>query len=481
MSLSIKFNGVELSDYIQATQDFTPFVGVQWEPVVNTDNGIVCGADYQYTTYKSKTIEIPFKMRYGLEGKYDGLEKALNVREPKPLIFGNIPGKVFYAVPSGALDFSEVAYLGTGTLTFIVPDGLAHSVAEKSFKATEKNGVLETKIINNGTESVPVDYTIKHNHENGYIGVVSEHGVIQLGYVSELDKEQRSKSVTLFDYRKPGDYDAMTTGQAILGYNYDLNGTFGHVSANGHQWLGLASVGSGTNWHGAGKLVTLPMEAEGNTDFYIQGKVWFETGKTDQTGLLQMAVGDENGAQLASIRIAKYDLNNNVAWAIFDIKGVEKHRISFSPSWDNVTASDKGHIYIDKKGDLFNFYFGGTAHPFREPSLAGAKAKTVSIFLGQHGTANQLITRMYFDYLFFRRDNVHYYYDVPNRYGKGSEVYIDGATRKVYVDGILKTEDEIIGSDYFHVPPGETKVQFMYSDFSNPPPTITAKIREAYL
>lgn len=44
-----------------------------------------------------------------------------------------------------------------------------------------------------------------------------------------------------------------------------------------------------------------------------------------------------------------------------------------------------------------------------------------------------------------------------------------------------RNSDEILGSDYFLVPPGETEIQFSYSTFSNPAPTITAKIREAWL
>jgi hypothetical protein len=42
-------------------------------------------------------------------------------------------------------------------------------------------------------------------------------------------------------------------------------------------------------------------------------------------------------------------------------------------------------------------------------------------------------------------------------------------------------EDEVLGTKYFHIPHGETRVQFYYSDFSDPAPTIVAKIKEAFL
>lgn len=405
------------------------------------------------------------------------------------LILSDEPNLYYEAIIDGQPTLAEGHFSSTGTLTFLVPDGLAHSIGETSFPAAiNSDGVMEMRIINNGTEAVPVDYTIKHNHENGYIGIVSEYGVIQLGYVDELDKEQRAKSETLFDYRKPPDYDAMTSGQAILGYDYALNGKWGAVLAGGgsQQWLTLADIGSGPTWHGAGKMVTIPSDSEGvsgSADFYVQAKIWFETGASDQTGMAELSVGDESGNHLASIRIAKYDMSRNIAYAIFDVAGIERQRVSFAPAWDGPTASDKGHVYIDKKGESFLFYFAGSTFPVNAPEAAGRKAKTVSIFLGQHGTvpSSKLVTRMYFDYVFFRKDNVAYWVDIPNRYGANSVVYIDGGAKKVYVDGIPNLGGEIVGSNYPMAPPGETKVQFMYSGFSRPAPTISAKIREAYL
>ena len=88
---------------------------------------------------------------------------------------------------------------------------------------------------------------------------------------------------------------------------------------------------------------------------------------------------------------------------------------------------------------------------------------------------------MYLNYLVFRKDKVKTWLDIPNRYPSGSIVAIDGKSRKVYMDGIQRAADEVRGSKYFNVPPGETKIQFYYSNFCSPPPMITAKIQEAYL
>lgn len=83
--------------------------------------------------------------------------------------------------------------------------------------------------------------------------------------------------------------------------------------------------------------------------------------------------------------------------------------------------------------------------------------------------------------LSFRTDSVTYLHDIPNRYKAGEVLTVDGPSAKMYINGIPSLNDEAVGSKYFKAPPGETKVELYYSDFSDPAPTITAKIREAYL
>ncbi len=333
----------------------------------------------------------------------------------------------------------------------------------------------------------PIDYTIKHNHENGYVGIVSEHGVIQLGSPDEVDTEIRQKSQVLVNYRNATEMGNMTDGQGVLTENFPKNGSFKTVTINGQQVLAVNSVGTGNNWHGASKMVTIPADSNGEVgavNFLAQSHIWFETGRVQQTGLLEFVVGDEAGQHLASIHVYKKATNANIASAIMQIQLTEKKRIVYEPNYKSVTANGTGsNIYIRKNGELFEFYFGGGRYQYRVPAAASKKAKTLTIFLGQWGTlgAGNIVSRMYFHNVLFQKDNVNYWYDIPNRYRAGSTVYVDGSATKVYVDGIPSLDDERLGSTYFLAPPGETKVQFYYSAFSNPGPTVTAKIREAYL
>ena len=483
MSYSVTFNGVELNNYINVLVGFTPYIGADWQPSIVDYNGIMDGGEFQYTKFGAKTIPMPFLMQHGLKDKYDALEKILNVDEPKRLIFGSQPGRYYMAIPSGTLDYDQICDNGGGTITWIIPDGLAHAVDEKEFTATMQNGILTADIYNGGVDDVPVSYEITNNHENGFIGIVSQYGAIQLGNIQEVDGTTGEMSEELFRYDSPSDFNAMTNGQGILTEDFPMNGSWGTTTAEGEQWLYLSGQGSGSSWHGASKYQVLPDDASGDDsaqNFYCQTKVWFETGLVQQTGLAEFVIGDTAGNHLASIHLLKAATNSNTAYAVFQVRGKEMGRVQFEPSNQGPTTKDGGQLYIQKTGEVFEFYFAGK-YSYRVPEAANAEAHSVTIFLGQYGSGNQLITRLYFKYLFFQKNNVQYTIDIPNRYPAGSVIEVDGEAGRVTVDGIPAQGDEVRGSVYFTVPPGHTVIEFYYSSFSNPPPSATAIIREAYL
>lgn len=488
--LTATYGGVEIPVKItKLDRNLTPPINNNTKSLGNSN-----GVSFLYSNYGENTITFEYVIDNRTARNLSEFRRKtagiIYSKEPQRLIFSDEPNLYYDAILSGQPALNENYLKSTGTMSFMVPDGLAHSVVEKTFTAAKNSsGILGATIVNNGTESVPIDYTITHKSENGYIGIVTKDGVIQLGDAGEQDGVIRQKTEQLINYRTPEAYSAMTDGQGILGFNYPKNGTFKVVGPyEGHKWLALDNIGSGAGtWHGASKMVTIPADSGGVVgaqNFYVQAKVWFETGTIAQTGMLMLSIGDTAGNHLASIRVAKYELGKNLAYAMFDVEGVEKQRVSFIPDYKGCTTHDKGHIYIKKSGQKFQFYFGGGVYTLYGSAASKTKqAKYISIFSGQHGTMskNALVTRMYWDYLFFRKNNVNYWYDIPNRYQSGDVVYVSGKDTKVYTNGVISQEDEILGSNYPKAPPGETKVQFFCSDFADPAPTITAKIREAYL
>lgn len=490
MTLSVKFNDIELGKYIEVLQGFTPFVGADWNPsFVKAEKQN--GSDFAYTSYENKQIVMPFTIEGNLEEKYDALQKALKVDEPKKLVFGNVPNKCFYAIPSGTLEFSEeTEFLGEGTITWLIPDGVAYSTAEFSFDGVQKDGYQTITIQNNGTEWADVDYEIAHQHENGFIGLVSQYGVIQLGKQEEADGENYEASEELFN-----GYSLFQDDHGISYQNPEntTQGTLEVKNVAGYNVMALKG-GQATSgyWNGGMRTLTIPVDSEGRRgakNFYCYTQHWFETGLMGQTGAQTIAFLTGDNKVICAMSINKSDTVGNTAHVDWfapqnkKIKTLDFQPTSYEDNPFNLKMGG-GHNDFLKEGDKLRIFWYGKYYHFTIPEIKDMVCEKIQVWIGQWGSrdlGNQLVTHNYLKSIWFRKDNVEKYRDVPNRYRAGDVVSIDGESTKVYVNGMVAKGDEITGTDYFKVPPGTTEVQFCYSSFSSPPPQIKAKIREVYL
>lgn len=490
MTLSVKFNDIELGKYIEVLQGFTPFVGADWNPsFVKAEKQN--GSDFAYTSYENKQIVMPFTIEGNLEEKYDALQKALKVDEPKKLVFGNVPNKCFYAIPSGTLEFSEeTEFLGEGTITWLIPDGVAYSTAEFSFDGVQKDGYQTITIQNNGTEWADVDYEITHNHENGFIGIASKYGAIQLGKIEEADGEDYKASEILSEGYSLFQDDHGTSYQNP---ENTTQGTLEVKNVAGYNVMALKG-GQATSgyWNGGMRTLTIPVDSEGRRgakNFYCYTQHWFETGLMGQTGAQTIAFLTGDNKVICSMSINKSDTVGNTAHVDWfapqnkKIKTLDFQPTAYEGNPFNLKMGG-GHNDFLKEGDRLRIFWYGQYYYFTIPEIKDMACEKIQVWIGQWGSrdlGNQLVTHNYLKSIWFRKDNVEKYRDVPNRYKSGDVVYIDGNDTAVYVNGMNRMEDEIRGSKHFLVPPGETEIQISYSAFSSPPPTIKAKIREAYL
>lgn len=459
--------------------------------IAETQLGDSDGTEFQSKRNVPRTITVGYQLLSDSpeeqREKYNRLMDILD-QEQARLVFYDEPDKYFIGTKSDVGDVDSGKLNVTGEFSFYCCDPYKYSMTEKTFRAAlNDEDVMETKIINEGTEECAVNYTITHNHENGFVGIASEYGAMQFGDIDELDTETLQRSEMLFRFEGYSAFSAMTNGDGVLTENFPKNGTWREDTYNGRDsYLALNTVGSGDNWHGASKIMYLPEDSSGSNvaqNFYAQTRVWWEIGRQSQTGLLEFVIGDESNQPLASIHLMKNNTTTGSSYAIMKIGTKEVKRITFNSNSSSAAARSAGQLYIKKSGGLFKFYFG-KEYQFRDNSMASKKARSVTIFLGQwagrSNSAKDLVTRMYFDYLFFQKNNVPYERDIPNRYAKGDVMFVDGKEGKMYVNGVNCVKDEIVGTQYFKVPPGETTVQFSYSSFCDPPPKITASITEVY-
>lgn len=441
----------------------------------------------------SRIIEVEYQLRADspeeLIEKYNILNGLLNFREAK-LIFADEPDKYYIgsktaseAPPKGRLNI-------TSTFQIYCLDPHKYSVATKQFTATRNvDGILELTIHNEGTADVPINYTVVHNHDNGYLGFVSDRGVLQTGKIQEVDLTPYTESEMLIN---TNDFSGWNRDTSVHPEN-QAKGTQGNLQVNtynGQNILQLADRGGTAGVNGGMISIDIPPDSEGAvgaSNFWCYFNEWFETGAVRQTSTTSINFLDENDKLIYCYMVEKNDLNSNRAHVMMRAGGSQQHKYFdryFEPSnaqyGKNMFDWERGHCDVLKEGDKLSGYYYGTRYSTVVPDLKDVKCCKIQIYIGGYDQLD-MVTGSCFRSLGFQKLNVQKWSDNPNRYPSGSKVEIDGKEGKIYTDGILRMDDEIKGSQYFLAPPGQSKVQIYHSDFSTPAPTVTAEIREAWL
>lgn len=497
--LIIEYNGIRITDYFDLTDEpdrslFSEFENTVVKP--ESRSGDIFVANRR----GGKEITLPvFTNLDNARQNKDELVVAFNVSKPSRLWFSDEPDRYYMAVPVGAGSFKRSIESHTeysGDLSFLVPDGIAHSTVTKQFPASlNADGILEATVINDGTESALVDYDIHFNHECGYVGIVSEYGAIQLGKVDEMDTATGKKSEWLVNANGYADLNAWTTNAGYAPFkpaDFKIGGAWKSGTNNGQTYLNWSSIGTGTAYHGTTKQLILPTDSDGdaglNANWAVQFKPWFANSQVEGGGVMSLILANADGTKRTGIMIHKDQrYNNTFKMIVFDgglaQSGAAMTRFT-SKYFDLAEANNKftawksGMFELIKQGKKLTIKFpdGGT-HTVNN-SDDTVKYTNVTIMSGGHGTSTP-VKQMGWVYVKVRKDHVAYSKDVPNRFADKTELHIDGSSAKVYENE--KPITHVLGSTFFRVPPGETKVQFFYSDFSDPRPDAVVSIREAYL
>lgn len=493
------FDGKELTQYITVASDFHLWQGADFDPQFS-ENEILSGSEFNYTRFGTKTIPVPFYTCTGSVEDYNQLQRILKVKEPKELRFSSLPNLTFQAIPSGDLDYDKITRnAGKGTINFIIADGLAHSKTAREFEfAKNSDGIWETEIVNDGSEDAYVNYEIKLKKESGFVGIVSEYGAMQFGKVDEADGYTARKNVTVLSNQK-GDFANWADGTVCYENQRKIVTTQMTSDAAFNGRLGLlpssfrTSGTSGALQYGAVKEYTLTNPI---SQWYIWARAWFETGLMGQTGAWCLTVLDESNHLIAGMAIEKDDTVGNTANVRFlmgDGSGGSRtvKTIPFTPSYwippnpygSEGRATNSNMFDLVKEKDRVQFFWYGGYYPYYDSRLANVKAKKIQFFVGQYAgrnTTDRKVTHHYLNDFSFYQLHVDYWKDVPNRYPSGSTIAIDGVKGQIKVNNQIRLDDEILGTTYFKVPPGKTKVRLLVSSFAEVA-SATATIQEVYI
>ena len=407
------------------------------------------------------------------------------------------------AIPKGNLNFDQDFTNGEGKIEWYVPDGLAHSTTLKEFTAVaDDDGVLKATIVNNGTVDVPISYEITHENENGYIGIVSEKGAMQYGFIEEADGYTYKQSECLLTHNNifnakddVGGVDQMHPDDG------DKQGTSGSLTMRSNQvsYLGFGTEGTRKgNSSGGLRTITIPADSEGvygSKNFYCWFRVAVYAGLLGQTGemCINWLTGDDT--PICGLNWYKTDKSGNTGYyAIYGYtptrtaNGNLKCYGTYSYVCDHISNpwyTNWGQCDLGKSGSKLTFYFMGKYPSVTIPEIANMECKKIQISIkarqGRTSVGGNFLNLLGLREFYFHKQGVEKWKDVPNRYSAGDIITIDGDANKVYVKGMPRQSDEVRGTKYFKSSPGSTDVEIHCSSWVKSKPTVKAYIREAWL
>lgn len=447
------------------------------------------GSTYLSSRIEPRDIKVKFTLAAPTKEAYrirmNKLNNLLRAREVQ-LRFSDENDKYFNASSAEA---------SQDEITFHCCDPFKYSVAERLF--TMANDTLN--ITNTGSVPVPIRYELTHNHENGYVGIASEHGAMEFGKREEADGvtyQQMEHLLSISDFvSAPND----TTSKDAMHPLYGTKGTLTTKSWAGRTYLTLGTVGTLVGAANGGmRTLTIPADSNGQSgclNWYLYGRLIMWANVMGQTGEMSISVLTADNKLIAGLNWNKTDMSGNTAHydlVVYNPSGTDndamKGKVLKSFDYqtnhlhsENPWFGDWGHVDLKKEGAKITYFYWGQYHTFNIPEIANLQAAKIQVSCKAWRASNKTLYIHGFDTLNFYKCSVSKWRDVPNRYWQGSKLEIDGNTGQFLVAGMPKPQDEILGTKWFKAEPGETEVKLYFSSFCSPKPTVVARIREAWL
>lgn len=494
---TITINGFDLSEVIRIIEIIRP---VGNERSIEINDALLLGVNLQEVRTGAKFIKVKFAMqeRNGmtLEKAKHTLAGVFNTSEAVKIVISDEPDKYYMGLVSGSVDMDNITrWFQKGSFELLIPDGVAHSSTYRKFdNGTVSSDKIVFNLINDGNVPAFPVVAVKHNAENGYIGLVNASGAFELGNRQEADGETVRQSELLLDYRSNLWSDGLRAGvpnAAILNDTAQaLNGRVGSYDFNGRKFLFLSNW-STSGGNSAGSLTwDIPADSngeKGSLNDYIWWRQLFWMGAINQLGFIKLTVSDTNGQFLYGVETYKraYGLDCEYNFLASDGKGGYNilKRWTFQGTHldtQNPFNEPRGWSDLKRNDDKVQVYWWGSYPTFTIPEIKGRKSAKIHLAFGTVRN-NPLITRMYVEQLYYQKDFVQTTRDIPNRYPMGSQVVINSENDTVTVDGLERIVDIVHGSTFLTIPPGKSQLEVYSSSWVKTKPTVKIEFEERYL
>ena len=499
MTEEMTFNGVGMSRFFRV-REVVRAIGND-RNISQVDAPLI-GTNIQKVSFGAKKITVSFTMLEKTATEIEALKHelagVLHVKEPARLTFEDEPDKYYMAIPTGDVSIGNINRVcQKGEITFLVPDGVAHSVTYKRVvDYEERQGKMVFAIDNKGTAYAYPIITFKANDENGYYGLVSERFAFEAGSIEEADIVPYKHSEILWDYvTGEGIIKGLAEGQknvAILNDNsQNLNGTLAIQSVWGRPHLSLANPGGGPLGNHAGSVTwEIPADSVGEKGAlheYLWWRQIFWVNPANQYGFIKISFTGENGEFLYGVETIKRGNGLNTEYNFLAAIGIGGYRLvkqwTFWPTHnqgENPFTKDSGQSDIQRRDDEVQLFWRGAYPKFNIPEIKGKKSIKVHVAMGAFGD-KPIPTHMYLDSVVYRKDFVNGTKDIPNRYAAGSTLIINSENDSVFLNNLPNLDQVVDGSLWPVIPPGKSEIEILQSAWAKKKPTVTIEFEERWL
>lgn len=417
-NLSVVFNGYDLSQVMRIT-DIKRSIGNNRS--VSTNDAPAIGVNVHEIKIGPKTIKVGFTLKgTNLESVKHELAGVFRTDEVARLTFSDEPDKYYLALVIGEIEPDNVrSWYQKGEIEFLIPDGVAHSTAYKRFdNPREENGKLVFDLVNNGNVPAPPIITIKHNSENGYIGIINQNNALEIGDREEADTETYKRSEILFDYVSDnGIVKGFAQGQKNTAILNDLSQSLDTQlyikNEFGRPHLAMGSRGAGSGPHHAGSITwEIPLDSSsdrGALNEYLWWRQIFWAGSAMQKGFIKLTVSDTEDRFLYGVETFKHGNGIDSEFNLLVSDGRSGYKIL--RSWpfkcthldsDNPFNAERGWEDILRRDDMLQVHWWGSYPQFYVPEIKGRKSAKIHVALGALGS-HPHIHHMYLDSIVYRR------------------------------------------------------------------------------
>ena len=496
---TVIYNNHDLSEVIKINEVIRP---VGNERDVTTNDAPFLGVNVQEVRTGPKKIKVKFtvqkKTARDTELAKHTLATILNTDKPVRIDISDEPDKYYMGLVIGSVDVDNVArWLQKGEFEILVPDGVAHGTTYRLFdNGQEQPDKVVFNLVNNGNVPAFPVVTVKNNTENGYIGLVNTSGAFEVGDREEADTGIVKKSEILMDFRG----DKISTGfsqalknQGVTNDNTEyVVGTAERINLWERPHIKLKNLRGETKLHNYATSLTwtIPNDSVGeigSLNDYLWWRQVFWSEALNQYGFIKITISDTNDKFLYGVESFKRSLGSECEYNFFVSDGKGSYNILKRWEFDGSTTGDinpfsvaRGWSDLKRNDDKVQVFYRGSYFTFTVPEIKGRKSAKIHVTLGAYRDY-PMVSHMYLDELYYRKDFVKTIGDVPNRYPIGSNVVLNSENDTVTVDGLEKIVDVVDGSSFLTIPPGNSQLEVYCSSWAKTKPTVKVEFKERYL